>query len=55
MSTMAGAAQLSLIPFADWVRNLEVRSARATAEDIEKIVSQCMWFQRLRLIFHSLV
>jgi nucleoside-diphosphate-sugar epimerase len=55
MSTMAGAAQLSLIPFADWVRNLEVRSARATAEDIEKIVSQFMWFQRLRLIFHSLV
>ncbi|KAJ7886913.1 hypothetical protein B0H13DRAFT_1627705 [Mycena leptocephala] len=37
MSTMAGAAQLPLIPFADWVRNLEVRSARATAEDIEKI------------------
>ncbi|KAJ7865231.1 putative aminoadipate reductase [Mycena leptocephala] len=37
MSTMAGAAQLPLIPFADWVQNLEDRSARATAEDIDKI------------------
>ncbi|KAJ6594686.1 acetyl-CoA synthetase-like protein [Mycena capillaripes] len=40
MSTMASAVQLPLIPFTDWVQQLEVHSARATAEDIEKIVSR---------------
>ncbi|KAJ7496484.1 putative aminoadipate reductase, partial [Mycena latifolia] len=37
MSSMACIAQRSLIPFADWVRQLETRSTRATAEDIENI------------------
>ncbi|KAJ7855599.1 hypothetical protein B0H14DRAFT_3645801 [Mycena olivaceomarginata] len=37
MSTMASAVQLPLIPFADWVQQIEVRSTRATAEDIANI------------------
>ncbi|KAJ7683139.1 putative nonribosomal peptide synthetase [Mycena rosella] len=37
MSSMARAAQRPLIPFADWVHQLETRSAHATAEDMENI------------------
>ncbi|KAJ7214255.1 acetyl-CoA synthetase-like protein [Mycena haematopus] len=37
ISTMADTAQLPLVPFADWVQQLQDRSAKATAEDIEKI------------------
>ncbi|KAF7347140.1 Acetyl-CoA synthetase-like protein [Mycena venus] len=37
MSAMASTVQLPLIPFADWVQQLQARSARATAEDIERI------------------
>ncbi|KAJ7439939.1 putative aminoadipate reductase [Mycena latifolia] len=37
MSSMARIAQRPLIPFIDWVRQLETRSARATAEDIKNI------------------
>jgi thioester reductase-like protein len=40
MSAMARAVELPLIPFADWIQQLEVRFDRATAEDIEKIVSR---------------
>jgi NAD dependent epimerase/dehydratase family enzyme len=39
MSTLASTVQLPLTPFADWVQQLQARSARATAEDIETIVS----------------
>ncbi|KAJ7488851.1 putative aminoadipate reductase [Mycena latifolia] len=35
--SMARIAQCPLVPFADWVRQLETRSAQATAEDIENI------------------
>ncbi|KAJ7704580.1 hypothetical protein B0H17DRAFT_1224720, partial [Mycena rosella] len=38
MSSMERAAQRPLIPFADWVHQLETRSAHATAEDMENIV-----------------
>ncbi|KAJ6457255.1 putative aminoadipate reductase [Mycena sanguinolenta] len=34
MSTMASTAQLPLIPFTDWVQQLQDRSSGATAEDI---------------------
>ncbi|KAJ7146561.1 acetyl-CoA synthetase-like protein [Mycena epipterygia] len=37
MSSMASTVQLPLIPFADWVHQLQLRSAHATADDIEKI------------------
>ncbi|KAJ7633420.1 acetyl-CoA synthetase-like protein [Mycena polygramma] len=37
MSSMADTVQLPLIPFADWVQQLELRSAHATAKDIEDI------------------
>ncbi|KAJ7146532.1 putative aminoadipate reductase [Mycena epipterygia] len=37
MSSMASAVQLPLIPFADWVHQLQTHSAHATAQDIEKI------------------
>ncbi|KAJ7696821.1 acetyl-CoA synthetase-like protein [Mycena rosella] len=37
MSSMARTAQRPLIPFADWVHQLETRSAHATAEDMENI------------------
>ncbi|KAJ7360820.1 putative aminoadipate reductase [Mycena albidolilacea] len=37
MSTLASTVQLPLTPFADWVQQLQARSARATAEDIERI------------------
>ncbi|KAJ6457233.1 acetyl-CoA synthetase-like protein [Mycena sanguinolenta] len=37
VSTLANTAQLPLIPFADWVQQLQDRSTRAAAEDIEKI------------------
>ncbi|KAJ7360799.1 putative aminoadipate reductase [Mycena albidolilacea] len=37
ISTMANTAQLPLTPFADWVQQLQARSSRATAEDIERI------------------
>ncbi|KAJ7671148.1 acetyl-CoA synthetase-like protein [Mycena rosella] len=37
MSSMARAAQRPLIPFADWVHQIEIRSAHATAEDMENI------------------
>ncbi|KAJ7146585.1 putative aminoadipate reductase [Mycena epipterygia] len=37
MSSMASTVQLPLIPFADWVHQLQTRSAHATAQDIEKI------------------
>jgi hypothetical protein len=40
MSAMAATVQLPLIPFPDWVGQLQARSAKATAEDIAKIVSQ---------------
>jgi hypothetical protein len=45
MSTMAAAVQIPLVPLVDWIHQLEFRSARATAEDIEKIVS---WFAGVR-------
>ncbi|KAJ7236073.1 acetyl-CoA synthetase-like protein [Mycena haematopus] len=37
ISAMAETAQLPLVPFADWVQQLQERSAKATAEDLEKI------------------
>ncbi|KAJ7705888.1 male sterility protein-domain-containing protein [Mycena olivaceomarginata] len=37
MSAMAATVQLPLIPFPDWVGQLQARSAKATAEDIAKI------------------
>ncbi|KAJ7099035.1 putative aminoadipate reductase [Mycena crocata] len=37
MSGMADTAKLSLVPFADWIHQLEQRAAHATAEDIERI------------------
>ncbi|KAF7378113.1 Acetyl-CoA synthetase-like protein [Mycena sanguinolenta] len=37
MSTLADAVQLPLIPFGDWVQQLQDISTRATAQDIEKI------------------
>ncbi|KAJ6578491.1 acetyl-CoA synthetase-like protein [Mycena capillaripes] len=37
MSAMADTVQLPLIPFPDWVGQLQARSAKATAEDIAKI------------------
>ncbi|KAJ7236044.1 hypothetical protein B0H12DRAFT_1256714 [Mycena haematopus] len=37
MTTMASTAQLPLIPFADWVQQLQDRSTQATAEDIANI------------------
>ncbi|KAF7340998.1 Acetyl-CoA synthetase-like protein [Mycena sanguinolenta] len=54
MSTMASTAQLPLIPFADWVQQLQDRSSGATAADIadlpgvvlldffKKIASHCV-------------
>jgi hypothetical protein len=39
MSAMAAAMQIPLIPLVDWLQQLEFRSTRATAEDIENIVS----------------
>ncbi|KAF8215602.1 hypothetical protein K438DRAFT_1748527 [Mycena galopus ATCC 62051] len=37
MSAMASETQLPMIPFADWVQQLQDRSAQATAEDIADI------------------
>ncbi|KAF8215557.1 male sterility protein-domain-containing protein, partial [Mycena galopus ATCC 62051] len=37
VSTMASMVQLPLVPFADWVKQLETRAAGATADDLEKI------------------
>ncbi|KAF7347147.1 Acetyl-CoA synthetase-like protein [Mycena venus] len=37
MSAMASTVELPLIPFADWVQQLQIRSTRATAEDIGRI------------------
>ncbi|KAJ7666493.1 hypothetical protein B0H14DRAFT_3539386 [Mycena olivaceomarginata] len=37
ISTMASTVQLPLGPFADWVQQLQARSARAAVEDIERI------------------
>ncbi|KAJ7236051.1 acetyl-CoA synthetase-like protein [Mycena haematopus] len=37
ISAMANTAQLPLVPFADWVQQLQDRSTTASAEDIEKI------------------
>ncbi|KAF7370103.1 Acetyl-CoA synthetase-like protein [Mycena sanguinolenta] len=37
MSTMASTAQLPLIPFTDWVQQLQDRSSDATAEDIAEL------------------
>ncbi|KAF7347156.1 Acetyl-CoA synthetase-like protein [Mycena venus] len=37
MSAMASTVQLPLVPFADWVQQLQDHSSRATIEDIENI------------------
>ncbi|KAF7378108.1 Acetyl-CoA synthetase-like protein [Mycena sanguinolenta] len=37
LSTLADTVQLPLIPFGDWVQQLQDLSTRATAQDIEKI------------------
>ncbi|KAF8215590.1 acetyl-CoA synthetase-like protein [Mycena galopus ATCC 62051] len=37
MSTMANAVPLPLVPFADWVQQLQDLSTRATAENIQRI------------------
>ncbi|KAJ7865170.1 putative aminoadipate reductase [Mycena olivaceomarginata] len=37
MSTMASMVRLPLVPFADWVKQLEARAAGATADDMERI------------------
>ncbi|KAF7347151.1 Acetyl-CoA synthetase-like protein [Mycena venus] len=37
MSAMASTVRLPLVPFADWVQQLQDRSSRATAEDMEKM------------------
>ncbi|KAF7347157.1 Acetyl-CoA synthetase-like protein [Mycena venus] len=37
MSAMASTVQLPLVPFADWVQQLQDHSSHATAEDIENI------------------
>ncbi|KAJ7613299.1 acetyl-CoA synthetase-like protein [Mycena polygramma] len=37
MSTFAREAQLPLIPFSDWVEQVQVHSSAATAEEIDKI------------------